>query len=706
MRIAPLCALFCCWLLATPGRAADLAAFSYPDTATARQHWRPQFGSLPVEVERLPDGSTVLVLTANYTKAGERVCWDWSAPLDLSQVGRVAFEVMADNPSVAGTVGMYFGTPNGWYPTYWSAFSDTWQQRTFALARFGREDNPDGWDKVDRFRFSVWGSAPGQCQFRLRRMQTMPVDKAENLLRNGSFEVPGVGVPYAWGSGHWGVGQLPWAADMDLWRRHFRLDPTQAKDGRHSLLLDNTGGLPLLAAVSATVVESGAKDPAQYVLSAWLRSDQEQLKVSLGPATVTVGREWVQGVARGLRANQIEAVRIAPQGPGKLWIDAVQVQRGAAATPEFHPHPDDAMLSQREARVDWSAPRRTAEVAAGRSVTGPTRPARSSIDQHGRFLVDGRPYLMHSFGLEFVSSLDVLDFVARAGWRDVCIQMYPKQSVAELTGIFDRCARVGLRLIPWLDGRISREHFTAIIKALKDHPALLCWYVIDEPSGKEGIAEAAARQRLAKELDPAHPAYINYLSDRLTQQDGDLFSTDVYPIPHGSPMDAVRAVAAMQSAAVKRHVPVWMWLQGTGHAYWMDREPSPRELSLMTYGSLLAGARGIYWFAQVPRTKECFAEMRALCVELERLEPVLGSLETAPALTCDSKAVMGQAFRHEGRLWVIAVNTTAAAHSATFSLAGATGQAEVVFEGRRVPATNGQWRDDLGPYERRVYRFD
>ena len=34
--------------------------------------------------------------------------------------------------------------------------------------------------------------------------------------------------------------------------------------------------------------------------------------------------------------------------------------------------------------------------------------------------------------------------------------------------------------------------------------------------------------------------------------------------------------------------PVWMWLQGTGYAYWMDREPTPRELSCMVYGSLIA----------------------------------------------------------------------------------------------------------------------
>ena len=81
----------------------------------------------------------------------------------------------------------------------------------------------------------------------------------------------------------------------------------------------------------------------------------------------------------------------------------------------------------------------------------------------------------------------------------------------ELRGFFDRCGQVGLRVIPWMDRRIPRERFRAHIEALKQHPALLCWYVYDEPHG-EGFAEADARLALAKELDPARPAFINYLS--------------------------------------------------------------------------------------------------------------------------------------------------------------------------------------------------
>jgi hypothetical protein len=397
-------------------------------------------------------------------------------------------------------------------------------------------------------------------------------------------------------------------------------------------------------------------------------------------------------------------VTVAPKAPGKLWLDAVQFQAGSQATAEFHPAFEDEALALREAAVDWSPPRRTAAIAAGRTTVGPVKAASVAIDGQGRFLLDGQPYLQHSFGLEFVSDAGVLDAVAQYGFRDVCIQIREYLTTPQLQAIFDRCGAAGLRVIPWLDGRMSREQFTSHITALRQHPVLLCWYVYDEPSG-DRFAEADARVRLAKELDPAHPAFVNYLSNRLENQTGDIYSTDVYPIPHGAPGDAIGAVRTMVAAAGKERKPVWMWLQGTGYAYWMAREPTPRELSCMVYGSLLAGARGLYYFAQAPRTRECLAEMRALCVEVDALAPALSSLEQAPALRCDQSAVLAKSFAVDGRLWAVAVSTQSQPCRARFELPAVAGRAEVVFEGRETEVRSNGWQDDFGPYERHVYRL-
>lgn len=705
-RYAALTLLFA--LSATLATGQPLAAFSYDNTASAQQHWTPVFGSRPVRVEKAEDGTACIALDAEFTKVGDRACWDWTTSVDLSQIGNVSFEVQATDGGLAGNIGVYFGTPNGWYTTFWRrGVPDAWTPRTFRLDTFDTEGKPDGWAKVTTFRFSIWSAGIGKTTCRLRNFRAHPIDPAENFVVNGSFEIPSPGVPYGWGDGHWGVGAMPWAANMDLWRKHWHLDSQVAKHGKTSLCIENTPDLPLLMAHSVWL--KMPKTVKSYTLSAWVKSDRSALDVMLQCAgqsmIATIGDTWRQVVLKEVPWQSNMTVVIAPQKQGKLWIDAVQIQSCALPTAAFRAAVRDEGIAAREALVDWSMPRRATTVAAERSVSGPMTKGTVSIDEHGRFLLNGKPYIQHSFGLEFVSDLNVLNAVAKAGFKDVCIQIRESLTAAQLKAIFDRCAMIGLRIIPWLDGRMSRERFTKHITTLKEHPALLCWYVYDEPSG-ERFAEADARVKLAKSLDPGHPALINYLGDRLENQTGDIYSTDIYPIPHVAPNAAISGVRRMKAAAAAENKPVWMWLQGTGYAYWMDREPSPRELSCMAYGSLICGARGIYYFAQFPRTSECFAEMRALCVEVDALTPVLSGIEAGPRTICNKPAVLIGTYSLDGVPWILAVNTQAISCQARFEIENTPkGRVEVMFEARNIGITDATWEDAFGPYERHVYRL-
>lgn len=513
-------------------------------------------------------------------------------------------------------------------------------------------------------------------------------------------------MPYGWGSGHWGIGWMPWAAAMDLWRERYSVDGNVAYDGRRSLRIANTDDMRMIRAVSAWTNPPASAET--LVLSAWLLADREGLPVTLScgelKTQVLVGTDWTQASLPGIPRQGSMSVAIAPGGAGTLWIDAVQLQGLDAPTESFHAAWTDAGTSLREAQVDWTPPARTADVAAGRTTTGPVAAATARIDEHGRFLLGEKPYLQHSLGLEFVDDLDILNFAAASGFREVCIQVRETVSTDRLTEIFDRCGEVGLRIIPWLDGRMTREQFAEHIRTLRAHPALLCWYVYDEPSG-DRFAEADARYRLARELDPDHPALINYLGSKLTDHTGDIYSTDVYPIPHSSPTAAISAVRQMQGAAGPEGKPVWMWLQGTGYAYWMDREPSPRELSCMVYGSLIEGATGIYYFAQIPYTRECFDEMRALLVEVDALAPAIMSVEPAPAVTRSDPNILLRAAASDGAVWLLALNTLPDSVEVEMRIDGARGPVEVLFEGRQVHAQNGAWTDTFGAYERHVYRL-
>lgn len=687
--------------------AQPLTALSYANTTSAQQHWQPVSGSLPVRVEKSDDGNTCMAFDAQFTKARDRACWDCTVPIDLSKFGRVSFDIKASNDGLGRNIGIYFGTPNGWYMKFWRCgASDSWTPLSFQLNTFGTEGKPDGWSKITRFRFSIWSTGAGKTAYRLRNFRAHQEDTNENLIINGSFEIPGSGIPYGWGSGHWGVRDLPWAADMNLWRKHWHLDSHVAKHGTTSLCIENTQDRPLLKARSVWITIP--KTIKTCTLSAWLKSNRTALDVRLQCAgqktNVTISNTWQHVALTHIPKKKRSTVVIAPQAPGKLWIDAVHLQAGEQTATTFQPAFRDTFIAAREALIDWSPPRRDAATAAGRSVSGPVTKATAGIDRHGRFLLDGKPYIQHSLGLEAVTHLDILNSTAQSGFKDVCVQVHKPITTTQLTAIFDRCAQVGLRIIPWLDWRMSRKRFSEHISALKNHPALLCWYVYDEPSGKR-FAEADARVKLAKSLDPAHPAFINYLASRLTDHTGDIYSTDVYPIPHSAPNTAINAVKHMTDAAAKENKPVWMWLQGTGYAYGMGREPSPRELSYMAYGSLIAGARGFYYFAHFPRTAQCFNEMRALCVEIDKLAPALYSLDPAPPVTCTNPNILAKAYTANHVTCILAVNTRPTSCDVGFEVPASNGKASVLFETRSVTINQSTWKDHFGPYERHVYRL-
>jgi len=683
-----------------------LSAFDYETDAAARAAWVPQFDSPLVRVEHAEDGGFLLALDAPFDARMDRATWDWEQPLDLSDVAYVRFDVQCDDPQLLNTVGVYFGTEGGWYSSFMGGLTPEWSERTLRLDTFGTEGEPDGWDDVTRMRISAWSREAGETVVRLRNLRMLPSDPGENYVTNGSFEVVSGGLPYGWSSGHWGVGDMPWVADMDLWRAHSRLDDTDAHHGERSLLLDNTGDLPILQAATMWTAAPGERP---CVFSAWLRADREGLPVTLRCAdaatSVTVGTQWAQYALPGVTPAQRLTAFIRPQEHGRLWIDAAQLQALDEPTEEFHAALDEEALAARERAVDWSHPPRTEEIAAGRDPQGRVAYVPTSIDEHGRFLLGGEPYIQHSLGLEFVRDLDVLDAVAANGFHDVTIQIRESVTTEELREVFNRCAAVGLRVIPWMDHRIPRETFREHIEALRDHPALLVWYVYDEPSGEEGFAEANARLAIARELDPAHPAFINYLYTKLEGHAGAIYSTDLYPVPRRTPMAAVNAVAQMHEGAAAESKPVWMWLQGTGYVYFAGREPTPRELSVMVYGSLMEGARGIYYFAQFPRSEACLAEMRALLVEVEALRPWLTSLEQAPETAADAAEVMVRAYRSGDEVCVLAVNTRPEPTEATLELDGAEGAVEVMFEGRALTAADGAWSDAFGPWERHVYRL-
>lgn len=148
----------------------------------------------------------------------------------------------------------------------------------------------------------------------------------------------------------------------------------------------------------------------------------------------------------------------------------------------------------------------------------------------------------------------------------------------------------------------------AQVKACRDHPAVVAWYLQDERS-IEGTWEQRLidRYRAVRDADANHPAMALSMPKtpdmRAYLPTCDVYSVDPYPIPFMQPskatVDTRRAVEGMLGFK-----PVWTAAQAFNHAAYpmlargsKYRAPNPAELRAMTWGSLAAGANGIVYYS-------------------------------------------------------------------------------------------------------------
>ncbi len=137
--------------------------------------------------------------------------------------------------------------------------------------------------------------------------------------------------------------------------------------------------------------------------------------------------------------------------------------------------------------------------------------------------------------------------------------------------------------------RIEQE-----VRTFRDHPALLSWYVSDEPDGQfiapDELAEAVA---LIRKLDPHHPISMVFVDPKpsLPYQDLlDIVMTDPYPIPGNSVVNAGEYLQKLKEFyQFKKHI--WIVPQAFGGQEYWSREPTPNELKAMVYLGVIHGAR-------------------------------------------------------------------------------------------------------------------
>ncbi len=344
----------------------------------------------------------------------------------------------------------------------------------------------------------------------------------------------------------------------------------------------------------------------------------------------------------------------------------------------------------------------------------------------GGLLVDGLPFFPFGFYCGDVGQLPEQEVVNGFNMIGPYQSNLP-EGLSARKSYMDRCARLGIKVQYSVNSLIGSGHngakgldmteaekFALLKKEVltfKDHPALLSWYINDEPAGQgrdPGLLEKA--YLFIHELDPYHPVSIVFMMPSKAgnyRQAMDIAMTDPYPVPRS--VSEVQDYVRQMNRQFKNQKSVWLVPQAFGGQEMWPREPTPGEIRVMTYLGLVEGVEGIQYFIHTasnlnPQSVAAWSVCRDMAAETNQMTPFLLSPDESKWRETDQDSILAKSFFYKGDELIIAVNKTN--RPAIFTIhthEAVNADAELWFENRKVPCRNGNIRDMIDALSTRVY---
>ncbi len=187
--------------------------------------------------------------------------------------------------------------------------------------------------------------------------------------------------------------------------------------------------------------------------------------------------------------------------------------------------------------------------------------------------------------------------------------------------MLDHCAAVGLKAMV-VDGRLGpsmvygdrwKETVAAIVAEYSQHPALLGYFLTDEPSYAQ-FGQLAQIVKEVRRLDPQHlvyinllptyasveqlgnPTYLDHLDTFLRLVEPGVLSYDHYALMKngGLRADYFENLALIREAGLRHGVPPWDIFLSLSHLAY--RDPSAGEMRWQAYTALAYGMKGLLYF--------------------------------------------------------------------------------------------------------------
>lgn len=358
------------------------------------------------------------------------------------------------------------------------------------------------------------------------------------------------------------------------------------------------------------------------------------------------------------------------------------------------------------------------------------KPSTVTIDKEGRLIVNGEPFFvigLYSVPERGLAQAKELGFnsvhsylgegrkeVFRKSGRKVEMQRY--LSAVHQHGLM---AWVGLPRY-----EIAND-FTPVIEryinAVKNSPALLAWYIYDEPDC-EGVPTDKIEYvaNMLSLQDPSHPKLLVLCNDNILSKQyyhiPDILITDYYPLKRqGSKLNGV---TQRIKSVLKNDKPVWNVVQihgkGSGGPGYGLTEPNFKELRNMVYQSIIAGAKSLLFFTyhgtqyHLYESPEGLRNIKKITTELNRIAPILLSDQVKNDRVKREKnnKLRSRLFRYQQKNYYFVVNLTRKPVVLKATIKKAHNNSLSIFsENRLIKLVNKRFIDKIEALGIRIYQF-
>jgi len=317
----------------------------------------------------------------------------------------------------------------------------------------------------------------------------------------------------------------------------------------------------------------------------------------------------------------------------------------------------------------------------------------------------------------FAATPDDLADIRAAGFN--AVQSYDSTPNI-IRGMAADAKRLGLSFLPNF-----RSYQADISRELGGSQELLGFYIEDEPEGRSVLP--GKMQALKESLKRDHTGVLTAVAMLRPQMveayrdSADIFMLDPYPVPH---MPMTWMADTLEEAA--RHVSrerLWAVIQAFGGGKYVKdgwpRRPTFVEMRCLTYLALVHGAHGIFYFSypEVKADTTSWEALKKIAAELRQLRtwlvapdaPQSVQLEIASPFKVDANGRPAIHFcqkKRNGENLLVLVNVID--RPVSFYLKGFPQQlpwlSEVINQQKSV-VLDGNIREELGPYEARIYSY-